>query len=99
MHQLVKYQFKTVDELIEFYLSNYSKVIKSYMPESVYNFIVSEQLSLLQSILKSEYNEPSIHDLMLIREINRQRDIYQGSVYVGTLAAMKDIIEFYSNRK
>lgn len=86
--------YNSIDDLVEYISTN-------YLFPNVYHYIIRNDSDEVLSILQYKTNKPSVHDLLLIREIE---NVYQSRIntldlYKGWLSNINSILQFYKNRK
>ena len=83
-------QFKTIDCLVEYAATR----IKDPTNKFIYQYLIDFESSLVLSILKSETNIPSVHDLHIINQITTSGFIDQHRSDISN-----SILNIYKTRK
>ena len=92
MSRFDRTKFKTVDQLMEWVISN-----TTHTPLNPYVYIEFEDYVQIKDILKSKENNPSKHDIGIIREINSQYTPIEDGSDWHILST--DILKLYRDRK
>ena len=94
MSRFDRSRFKTVDQLMEWLIVD----INNTAVDNIYEFLEFEDYIQIRVLLESKENKPSIHDLGIISEINRDyNDDVIGGNHWDIIA--KDILKLYRDRK
>lgn len=91
---MINDRYKTVDDMV-----NDTESRLRFSNVNVYEHIVYTNLLAFKTILMSETNIPSKHDLNIINEIMKDNDIKSTMLPTRWKDVTKDILWFYKNRK
>lgn len=83
--------FKTIDDLVDYY-----NTITSKRSKNIYKYLVEIEAYSVRETLSFDTNIPSEHDLLIIRAIN---DVYPTNDKSKWTDALDEILQLYAKRK
>lgn len=91
--------FYTIDELLRSFSYHFERDIQR-KNLSICEYIVQEEISLVDQVLISETNKPSSHDLLIINSINKILSNYEQYEFKDEWEEIAHrILNFYCSRK